>query len=55
MVEWNKVNVKLSVLQLNKLKSAVKNQAGVTLRMNIKIYKNNNLPSWIIIDNKTKN
>ena len=55
MVEWNKVNVKLSVLQLNKLKSAVKNQTGVTLRMNIKIHKNNNLPSWIIIDNKTKN
>ena len=55
MVEWNKVNVKLSVLQLNKLNSAVKNQTGVTLRMNIKIYKNNNLPSWIIFENKTKN
>ena len=55
MVEWNKENFKLSALQLNKLKFAVKNQTGVTLRMNIKIFKNNNLPSWIIIDNKTKN
>ena len=38
MVECNKVNVKLSDLQLNKLKYAVKNQAGVILRMSI-VYK----------------
>ena len=44
MVEYNKVNVKLSDSQLNKLKSAVKNQTGVTLRMNIKMSKRNNLP-----------
>ena len=36
MVEYNKSNVKLSDLQLNKLKNAVKNQTGVTLRMNTK-------------------
>ena len=35
MVECNKVNIKLSDSQLNKLKCAVKNQTGVTLRMNI--------------------
>ena len=32
MVEYSKVNIKLSDSQLNKLKSAVKNQTGVTLR-----------------------
>ena len=36
MVEYDKVNVKLSDSQLNKLKSVVKNQTGVTLRMSMK-------------------
>ena len=31
MVEYNKVDVKLSDSQLNKLKTAVKNQTGTTL------------------------
>ena len=31
MVEYNTVNVKLSNLQLNKLKSAAKNKQGTTL------------------------
>ena len=44
MVEYNKVNVKLSDLQLNKLKSAAKNRQGVTLKMSIKIFNGNNLP-----------
>ena len=39
MVEYNKVNVKLPNLQLNKLKSAVKNQKRATLRMNIKMFQ----------------
>ena len=43
MVEYNKVNVKLSDFQLNKLKSAAKNQTGVTLRMNIKTFNGNNI------------
>ena len=34
MVEYNTVNAQLSNLQLNKLKSAVKNKQGTTLRMN---------------------
>ena len=37
-------NVKLLDSQLNKLKTAVKNQTGVTLRMNIKMFNGNNLP-----------
>ena len=44
MVEYNKVNVKLSDLKLNKLKTAVKNQTGITLRMNMKMFNGNNLP-----------
>ena len=42
MVENNKVNFKLTDSQLNKLKSATKNQTGVTLRMNIKMFNGNN-------------
>ena len=42
MVEYNKVSVKLSDSQLNKPKTAVKIQAGVTLRMNIKVFSGNN-------------
>ena len=49
MVEYSKVNAKLSDLQLNKLKSASKHQAGITLRMNIKIFNGNNLPhEWLL-------
>ena len=41
MVEYNKVNVKLSDSQQNKLKSAIKNRQYLTLRMNIKIFNGN--------------
>ena len=44
MVEHNKLNVKLSDSQLSKLKTANKNQTGVTLRMNNKMFNENNLP-----------
>ena len=44
MVEYNKVNVKLSNLKLSKVKSAVENQTGVTLRIRIKMFEGNNLP-----------
>ena len=37
MVEYNKVNARLSDVQLNKLKNAVKNRQSLTLRMNIKM------------------
>ena len=43
MVRYNKLNVKLSDSQLNKPKTAIKVQTGVTLRMNIKIFNGNNL------------
>ena len=38
MVQYNKVNVKLSDLQLNMLKSAVKNQTGLTLTISMKMF-----------------
>ena len=49
MAEYNKVTFKLSYLQLNKLRSTVKNQAGVTLRKNIKIFQGNNLSRDLLL------
>ena len=49
MVEYNTVNVKLSNSQLNKLKSAVKNEQGATLRMNAKMFNENNLPHELFL------
>ena len=37
MVEYNKVNVKLSNTQLKKLKTTVKNKTGTTLRINLNV------------------
>ena len=54
MVEYNKVNVKLSDSQLNKLKSAVKKQTGVTLRMNINMFNGNNLPRKLLVTARQK-
>ena len=42
MIEYNTVNVKLSNSQLNKLKSAVKNNKRTTLRMNARMFNGNN-------------
>ena len=49
MVEYDKVNVKLSDLQFNRQKTAVKNNAGVILRMNIKMFNENNLPHELLL------
>ena len=54
MVEYNKLNVKLSDLQLNKLKSAVKNQTGVTLRISRKAFEGNNLPHELLLATSQK-
>ena len=37
MVEYSKVNVKLTDTQLKKLKTTVKDKTGTTLRTNLKI------------------
>ena len=49
MVEYSTVNVKLSNSQLNKLKSAVKNKQGTTLRMNARMCNGNNLPHELFL------
>ena len=44
MAAYHKVNVKLSNTQLKKLKNAVKNKTGTTLRINLKMFNGKNLP-----------
>ena len=52
MVEYNTVNSKLSNSQLNKLKSAVKNKQGRTLRMNARMFNGNNLLHELLLTTK---
>ena len=55
MVEYSKVNVKLSDTQLKKLKTAVKNKTGTTLRMSLKTFNGNDLPHELLLTRqKTK-
>ena len=54
MVEYNKVNVKLSDTQLKKLKNAVKNKTGTTLRINLKMFNGNNLPHELLLKTRQK-
>ena len=44
MIEYNKINIKFSNLQLSKLKATVKNNKGTTLRISSKIFNLDNLP-----------
>ena len=41
MVEYSKLNVKLSDTQPKKLKNAVKNKTGTTLRISFKMFNGN--------------
>ena len=54
MVEYSKVNVKLSNSQLNKLTTAAKNETRVTLRMNVKMFNGNNLPHELLLTTRPK-
>ena len=49
MVEYTKVNVKISNSQLKKLKGAVSNNTGTTLRINLKTFNGDNLPHDILL------
>ena len=49
MVEYNTVNAKLLNSQLNKLKTAVKNKQGTTLRVNARMFNGNNLPHELFL------
>ena len=54
MVECSKVNVTLSDLHLNKIKSAVKNQTGVALRMSMTMFNGKNLPHELLLTTRQK-
>ena len=49
MVEYSKVNLKLSDTQLKKLKTTVKNETGTTLRIIFKIFNGNDLPPELLL------
>ena len=49
MVEYSNVNIKLSNTQLKKLKTAVENKTGTTLRMNFKMFNGNDLPHELLL------
>ena len=54
MVQYSKVNVKLSDTQLQKLKTAVKDNTGATLQMNLKMLNRNDLPHELLLTERQK-
>ena len=52
MVEYSKINCKLTNLQLNKLKKAVKSNEGVTLRLSTKNFNKNEVPHELLLTAK---
>ena len=54
MVEYSKINVKLSDTQLKKLKDAVKDNTGTTLRINFKMFDGNDLPHELLLTTRQK-
>ena len=49
MVEYSKINCKLTNVQLNKLKKAVKSNEGTTLRLGIKNYNKYETPRELLL------
>ena len=54
MVEYNKGNVKLTDTQLKKLKNAVKDNTGKTLRINFKMFDGKDLPHELLLTTRQK-
>ena len=54
MIEYNKVNVKLTDTQVKKLKTAVKDKTGTTLRKNLKMIDGNDLPHELLLSTRQK-
>ena len=50
MVEYSKVNVKLSYMELKKLKNSVKDKAGTTL--SLKKFSGNDLPHELLLSTR---
>ena len=54
MVEYTKVSVKLSDSQIKKLKGAVKDNTGTTLRISSKMFNGNELPHKLLLTTRQK-
>ena len=54
MVEYGKVNLKLSDTQLKKLRTAVKKKIGTTLRISLKMLDGNDMPHELLLTKKAK-
>ena len=54
MIEYSKINVKLADTQLKKLKIAVKDNTGATLRMSLRMTNENNLPHELLLTERQK-
>ena len=54
MVEYSKVSVKLLDTQLKKLKTAVKDKTGTTLRMSLKMFNGNDLSHELLLTVRQK-
>ena len=54
MVKYSKVNVKLTNTELKKLKTAVKNKTGTTLRISLKVFNGNNLLHELLLTTRQK-
>ena len=54
MVEYSKVNVKLTYTQLKKLKAAVKDKTVKTLRISLKMFDGNDLPHELLLETRQK-
>ena len=54
MVEYSKVNVKLSDRQLKQLKTTVKDKTGTSLTMSFKMLDGNDLPHELLLTTRQK-
>ena len=55
MVEYSKINVKLTDTQLRNLKTAIKNKTGTTLRISLTILDGNDVPNDLLLTTRQKN
>ena len=49
MVEYSKLNCKLTNVQLNKFKKVIKSNEGTTLKLGIKNFKKDELPHELLL------
>ena len=54
MIEYSKVNAKLTDTQLKKLKTAIKNKTRTTLRMSLEMFDGNDLPHELFMTTRQK-